>query len=263
MEYAQNIGNNVSGAYERSSTFQKVLTGVVIVLIIYFLYIFFIKEVTYKTILKEHDARTAKKISENNIPLMSDTDYSISVWIYVDQWNHNYGKEKHILGRYLVDGGKYYGSPSITMDAYTNDLKVKIGYSGPTSGSSKYESQECVVKGVPLQKWVCITMSVSNRTLDVYIDGKLSRTCVIKGVPVTPSDKGMFVGSYESGGMGGGFAGYITDLRIFTRSINPTQAYNIYKQGNSMSGLGSMVGRYKFKFSVLDNNKETNEFTFP
>lgn len=263
MEYAQNIGNNVSGAYERSSTLQKVLTGVVIVLIIYFVYIFFIKEVTYKTILKEHDARSSKKISENKLPLISDTDYSISVWIYVDQWNYNYGKEKHILGRYRVVGDKYYGTPSITMDAYTNDLKVKMGYSGASSGSSQYNDQECVVKGVPLQKWVCVIVSVSNRTLDVYVDGKLSKTCVIKGVPVSPSDKGMFVGSYKSGGMDGGFAGYITDLRVFTRAINPTQAYNIYKQGNSMSGLGSMVGRYKFKFSLLDNNKETSKFTFP
>lgn len=259
MNYAQNIGNNVTGAYQRSSTLQKVLTGVVIVLIIYFVYVMFIKETTDKTLVKEHKAMQPLKIEADKIPPVSSSDYTISVWIYVDQWNYNYGKEKHILGRYIEKDGKKYGAPSITLDAYTNDVKVKVAY--PNESSQYSDEPACTVKGIPLQKWVCIIMTVNNRTLDVYLDGKLTRTCMIKGVPLAPEGDGsLFVGSI---GNEGGFWGHITDLRIFTRAINPTQAYNLYKKGNSMSGLGSMANRYKFKFSLMDNNKETSKFVFP
>ena len=262
MNYAQNIGNNVNGAYERSSTLQKVLSGVVVILLIYFVYIMFIKKTTDKNVLKEHPAVKAHQIKADEIPPASGSDYSISVWIYVDQWNYNYGKEKHVLGRYIKNGDEYLGAPSITMDAYTNDVKVRVAYLGDGTNAGK-KQHTCVVKGIPLQKWVCIIMAVNNRTLDVYLDGKLTRTCVLPGVPQTAQDGTLYVGSCPTIGMDGGFAGHITDLRMFSKAINPTQAYNLYKQGNSMSGLGSMVNRYKFKFSLMDNNTETSKFIFP
>jgi len=41
----------------------------------------------------------------------------------------------------------------------------------------------CVVDNISIQKWVNIIVSLYNLTLDIYIDGKLVRTCILPGVP--------------------------------------------------------------------------------
>lgn len=268
MNYAQNLGNNVNGYYQGSSTLQKVIGFTVLIVVLYLVYIMFIKDNKSKNLLDDHPGIQSMVIQSDTIPAASISDYTISVWIYIDQWDYGYGKEKHILGRYYQDTKATNGivnkpAPSITLHPYTNDLIVKVSYHDGEGGSDKIK--ECTVKGIPLQKWTCITMAVSNRTLDVYLDGKLTRTCVIPGVPKSggSGDMDLFVGPTNKAGLDVGFGGHITDLKIFTRAINPTQAYDLYRKGNSMNGLSSMVGKYKFKFALLDNNKETSKFVFP
>ena len=46
---------------------------------------------------------------------------------------------------------------------------------------------------VPLQKWVNLIISLYGRTLDVYIDGKLVRTCVLPGVAQVNPDADILV----------------------------------------------------------------------
>jgi hypothetical protein len=39
-----------------------------------------------------------------------------------------------------------------------------------------------ITDNVPVQKWVNLIISVYGRSLDVYIDGKLAKTCLLPGV---------------------------------------------------------------------------------
>jgi hypothetical protein len=41
----------------------------------------------------------------------------------------------------------------------------------------------CSIEDVPLQRWTNLIISLDNRALDLYLDGKLVRTCVLPGVP--------------------------------------------------------------------------------
>ena len=40
---------------------------------------------------------------------------------------------------------------------------------------------ECVVNNIPLQKWVNLVVSQYNQTMDIYLDGQLVSSCVLKG----------------------------------------------------------------------------------
>ena len=42
---------------------------------------------------------------------------------------------------------------------------------------------ECVVNNIPLQKWVNLVVSQYNQTMDIYLDGQLVSSCVLKGFP--------------------------------------------------------------------------------
>ena len=98
-------------------------------------------------------------------------------------------------------------------------------------------------------------MTTQGRTLDVYIDGKLVKTCMLGGVakmdPTAPLQL-----CPE-----GGFSGFTSKLRYYARSVNPREAYEIYREGFSDSWGGELVNRYKVKLSFFKDNNEVNSFS--
>ena len=167
-------------------------------------------------------------------------NYTYSVWIYVQDWNYRFGQKKNVFERKGSAGNQ---SPlRVYLGENTNNIIVEtLCYSpdGPSAlgGSAKFE---CAVDNFPLQAWVNLTISQYGRTLDMYIDGKLVRTCVAPGA-AKPGK-----GDVELTG-GGGFHGHTCKFRYFDEASNPQQAYNIYKSG-PCPGAGSFG--YKLKVSL-------------
>ena len=96
----------------------------------------------------------------------------------------------------------------------------------------------CNVPNVPLQRWVNLIVSVYGRSLDVYIDGKLVRTCVLENTAFVDPKAGVYVTP------DGGFAGWTSNFQYFNDAVNPQQAWNIYKNGYGGSLLGDLFNKY-------------------
>lgn len=254
MQYAEQTKNNVINTYQRTSTFQRILLFVVIIILIYFIYKFVVRDNSQVLLLKDHDARIPKVISSQDLPPITVSDYTISTWIFINEWNYNYGLEKNIVARYFDDVHDKEKSvkpvPSITLDAHTNNLLVNIAYNDP-HGSKASKVKTCKVSGVPLQKWVHVIVTINNRTLDVYIDGKLTRTCIIPGVPQPGLNSDLYISGTK---YNPGFSGKISDVKMINYAINPTQANYLYRKGNSMSS--NWFNKYHLKFALMENNKE-------
>jgi hypothetical protein len=92
--------------------------------------------------------------------------------------------------------------------------------------------------------------------LDIYLDGKLVRTCVLPGVSRIDSTAPVFVTPI------GGFAGWTSKFQYWADSCNPQKAWNIYKAGYGGGMLGSVFGKYTVQVSVLDGDTEKSSFTF-
>ena len=95
----------------------------------------------------------------------------------------------------------------------------------------------CDIPELSLQRWVNISIAVNGKTVDVYIDGKLSRSCVLS----TPFkvDAG-----YNASLLGyGGFGGQISTTMMYDTALNPEEVYKNYMAGpepiTSLSGLFS------------------------
>ena len=55
------------------------------------------------------------------------------------------------------------------------------------------------------------------------------------------------------------YIGYISTVNYFDEPITPADAWSIYNKGYDDAGLNTNVlGKYKIKMSILDNNKELN-----
>ena len=82
----------------------------------------------------------------------------------------------------------------------------------------------CIIKMIPLQKWVNIIVSVYNQVVDIYIDGLLSSSCVLKGFPaISTSDVNVTPN--------GGFSGKISRVVFSNTAMTVSHAKKIYYSG--------------------------------
>lgn len=137
-------------------------------------------------------------------------------------------------------------------DIYTKSTdNNKNNFNIEQSTDMLFKTNTCSIENIPLQRWTNIILTVNNKALDIYLDGKLVKTCILDNVPLT-SDSNILVCP------DGGFSGYISNFRYLSNAINPTQAYNIYKDGYSGSSVGGLLSQYKVKIAFVENNKEVN-----
>ena len=231
---------------------QTVLTVVVVLIVLYFVINWLFggsSQLTRMANGNEKQTILASTLKHNN----NSSNYTYSTWFYVNDWNYRFGEPKVLLGR--LDDNKN-PSPSIVLDAMENNITISASCyatsADATAATSKPVIHQCTVKNFPLQKWVNLTISVYGRTLDVYIDGKLVRTCIMPGVAKVNSKSDIIVTP------NGGFNGWTSNFMYWDNSTNPQEAYNIYKGGFGGSLLGNLFNKYRIKFSFLTDNKEVS-----
>jgi hypothetical protein len=173
------------------------------------------------------DAKKVTKIPAEDLEQSNAVNYAYSVWFYIDDWSYRFGEPKIILGRLDNDLNP---SPSITLGPIENNLQIETTIY-PSSTSKKGKKHTCNVANVPIQKWVHVIISLYGRTMDVYIDGKLVRTCVLPGVSKVANHAPVFVTPL------GGFSGYTSNIHYYADALNPQEAYNIYRKGYGGSGM--------------------------
>lgn len=264
-DVTKNASENIKSKLEGTTPLQKVILVTIIIVAVYFVYVLFIKDDENKTIFKLISTKKPMSISKAKLPVTS-SDYSICIWLFINSWEEGYGSEKNILSRF-DDNMKNKASPSIVLGPHNNELIVKNGYLPASASASDATINECKVEGVPLQKWTCITVSYNSNIVDVYIDGKLHKTCMIPGNQIDSYSSDMKVGAYSNTETDSDkkinlstFSGYLCDLRMFNRAINPREAYALYKQGNSAQGLNALLDKYKLKFALMENQKEVTTY---
>ena len=193
------------------------------------------------------NGKTSTVYSGAQVPqIYGGGEYSISTWIYVNDWNINKGKNKPFL---LLSGGSKARSSILTLVMYlgqfTNKLGVRVSsetqydkgltsddsYAKIVAGTSPYSDssadfQKCDIERVNLQKWVNITAVLSGRTLDIYIDGKLSRSCLLDGLFKVDGDNP----TIRLGGPDA-FGGLIGKTRASNFAYSPDKVYYCYQEG--------------------------------
>ena len=112
----------------------------------------------------------------------------------------------------------------------------------------------CEIDNIPIQKWVNVIISLYGRTLDIYLDGKLVRTCVLPGVPKIDYEADIVVTPR------GGFSGWTSSFKFWAKASNPQEAYNIYKDGFGNSILANLLNKYKVRFSMMKGKTEVGSF---
>jgi hypothetical protein len=183
-------------------------------------------------------------------------NYSLSTWIYVNDWNKYNGEEKNILVRTL--GGK--SNPRLYLDPYENQLNIEYAID-PKNEQDTVRTDTITIPNINTQKWVNITCCFSNTNIDTYINGKLVDTTI-------PENK-LYYPTIEVGNAQldikvcpdlKGFSGFISNTYYYPKILTPQDAWNIYKKGFSNNMLGNLLNKYNAKFTFYDNQNEVAKF---
>lgn len=220
-----------------------------------------------------HDATTSMTIPATSAPLSNQTQgsYGVQWWMFVKDWNYGYGKDKSVLTRADPTNAAVM-NPSISLHPTDNTLKVSIslfpsgeGGSKATpaaSGGSTDDVFVCEVPNIPLQSWFSVSATVFSRNVDIYIDGKLVKSCLLPGVP-KPAVGDINVAK------DGGFSGYVCNVYHYPRMLTPADAMTFFSAGTkcqnqvSSSGTTAPLTGYSVKFGVYDTlGKQIQNYTF-
>jgi hypothetical protein len=243
----------------------------IVVLVLIFILIKYVFSDPY-TLQNIQSGKVASTINSTSLATngssVPSSNFAYSIWFYVNDWNYRYGESKVIFGRMGSMSSKGSGSvsgvsgldpcPAVVLGAVENNIAVSLGcYPGidqePTTPGGTTVVKTCSVANIPIQKWVNLIVNVYGRSMDIYIDGKLVRTCLLPGVASVNNDANVYVTP------NGGFEGWTAKFQYYPNSINPQEAWNIYTQGYS-SWL-SMFNAYQLQISLVENGNTQGSIT--
>jgi hypothetical protein len=246
-----------------------VITIVIIVLILMLLRYLFSDPYTLQNIQSGQTTSTisASSLATNGSDVPS-SNFAYSIWFYINDWNYRYGEPKVIFGRMGAKSGTSEGPikgvngvdpcPAVVLGDVENNVSVSLGcYPGtdqePTTKGGNTVVHTCTVANIPIQKWVNLVVSVYGRTMDLYIDGKLVRTCLLPGVASINNNANVYVTP------AGGFDGWTSKFQYYPNSLNPQEVWNIYTRG--YSSWSSMFNSYQIQLSLVENGTTQSSVT--
>jgi hypothetical protein len=239
----------------------------------------------------------------------SEGQFTMSCWIYIDDWNYKYGEKKVIMQRSnenfinpVIELGEYKNDLKVTLNTYednvtnykeaianviinngnftstfdpnTNDhdcsngkiifcetadtdlnscLSDKIKNTN-LSCSEARQSETETIDNIPLQKWVNIITTISDRSIDTYINGKLVKTKTFSNAIDTTSFNNSDIEIVPNDG----FGGFISKVRYYPYYISPQKAWDIYKEGFG-DAFESALNRYNMSVSFYQDSIEQNK----
>jgi hypothetical protein len=184
-------------------------------------------------------------------PLYEGGEFSVSMFVYIQNWSYRMGRNKHILSI----GGNNFDTIRIYLGANKPQLRVRLHThtqgqvltppaSQPTDRLDKSTQQAvftaletdseltsdasvlCDLPDIDMQKWVQVVVAVNAKTVDVYLDGKLARSCVL------PTFYKVDAGGYAATLLSyGGFGGYVASVNMYSYAMSPDQVYHQYMAG--------------------------------
>lgn len=223
------------------------------------------------------DGTKGSTITAAELPTNDTTSYGMQFWMYIKDWDYGFGREKGVVLR-SDPANKSIMNPNITLHPTDNSLNVSVSlYSSGAAGaetpspsnstSSNGDTFTCTVENVPLQSWFAVSVTVFQRNLDIYINGRLVKSCVLPGIPrLAVGD--VVVGANQ------GFSGSICNLKYHNKMLHPSDAMGFFNAGTACGsskstgstdtgGSSITLFGYTFTFSVKDKKgQEVRSYSF-
>jgi hypothetical protein len=157
-------------------------------------------------------------------------EFTWSVWIFIDNLQTNAGIFKHVFSKGnanvqpsgLIEPNN---APGVYIAPNTNDLVILMN-------TFNVINEEITIPDIPLNKWFNVIIRCQSTLLDVYVNGTISRSLTLHGVP-KQNYGDVFVG------MNGGFAGNVSNLWYYNYALGTAAIQRIVANGPNTKMIGN------------------------
>lgn len=159
-------------------------------------------------------------------------EFTWSIWIFIDDLASGAGKYRHIFHKgddpsHIDSTGIVYpnNAPGLYIAPNTNTLHV-------TMNTFNNYDEEVSVPNIPIQKWLNVVIRCKNTTLDVYINGVISQSVMLNGVPKQNYGDVWLCAN-------GGFSGYVSNLWYFDYALTASEIAALNTTGPNRKMVGN------------------------
>jgi len=157
-------------------------------------------------------------------------EFTWSVWVFIDNLQYLENQYKHVFYKGNSDldtNGLNFpnNAPGLYIAPNTNSLVVMMN-------TFNVINEEVTIPNIPLNKWINVIIRCRNTTLDVYINGTITRSVQLIGVP-----KQNYGDVYVA--QNGGFSGYISNLWYYNYALGTAAIQDLVKRGPNTKMIGS------------------------
>jgi hypothetical protein len=223
----------------------KLVLAIVVILLLLYV-IFKALTTTYTTLGTMQKWGNKTTLQGSNLPSSFKANSAISIWFYIKKW---------VNGANVVsfhsdsEGASATSIFKAQFKANTNTIQIF-----PRSGSPNPD-YDCEIAEFPLQKWVNLIVSFNGSAMDVYVDGKLVKSCVVNQGSRLQETQSIVLGD-DSSQVKTADVGFITNVKLKAAPIAPQEAWDIYSQGFGGSPWSDLLNKYKVKLSFIVDNQE-------
>lgn len=294
----------------RPSLIRNGIIVIVVALIAYIIYYYVVSPAIFgKDTTRAHMIPLTKAVSGTDAsgcatvydklqlsPWYTGGEYTLSTWLYIDDWNVNAGNYRHIFS--LVSGNRVLmyailnrDSPTLiirTCDQSTDiSMRPDLSLCGfnqlMTTPNQILDNQSvgpvgvamCDVDNIDIQRWMFLTVVARGRIIDIFMDGKLVRECVLPNIPASnPDSLFLRVGASPILTTAGCVApsaattfpsigGYISNLQTYSKALAPDAIVSAYEAG-PQAPTGGWLSSFLRIFTVtitFSNSDGTSNYT--
>lgn len=172
------------------------------------------------------------------------TKFSISMWIYIEDWSYEYGKYKIIYSRKVTgDDSREIYTPVIALDKYENNLVFGMSvYDDSADNPDEPKLVRFNHTQIPLQKWVNVVYNISDQFISLYLNGYMENKYYLNNIYYQKGAKEKY--EYEILGKSRksltdnssntglpGYSGVISKLQYFAKNLSNEEIKKIYENG--------------------------------
>jgi hypothetical protein len=223
----------------------KLVLAVIVILLLLYV-IFKALTTTYTTLGTMQKWSNKTTLQSSNLPSTFKANSAISIWFYIKKWVNGTDVVRfHSAASGLSDANTIF---RVLFKNSTNTIQI---FPKSATSDSQYD---CEISDFPLQKWVNLIISFNGSAMDVYVDGKLVKSCVVNTGSRIQETQSIVLGATPV--ISTDDVGFITNIKLKAAPIAPQEAWDIYSQGFGGSPWSDLLNKYKVKLSFIVDNQE-------
>lgn len=220
-----------------------VILGIVLVFVLYY----FLNRSGTSVLSNKLDLSTPQTaVPIDKIPDPSSRKYSYEMWMYVFNFQ---GSSQYIISRASVADAT---QKNIGIRLDSSSPKLMLDYTATATGTPSAQKSVSITDNFPLQTWAHLIVSVDDKYIDVYMNGKLIKSIQDANID-TPSPTAIIEYGITNC--------YLAKLSRTSMATDPQTAWNNYTAGNGENPMAKYLSSFGLSMTLQKNSQDYSKVT--